>query len=168
MKVKRSPYRTKRATTFLPAIKQLPFRAAIRAKLNVLLSEYGSVYKVSEKTGIHRPTLERLLDGNAAILNSTADKIDEHYFVCWERREVRANKRRETTAERKAREALYKGQCDEEWRKESLRQAVENGNNFVPDMGSPEPLEVLKAAIPDPIMLTPQEQEAAWWGTAGF
>lgn len=123
----KAPYKKRTLTTWLPEIKQLPFRAAMAAKVNILLAEYGSVAKTAERVGIQESTLRRLMDGSPVVLPSTADKIDEHYFLCWERRELRHKGRKES----KARSAIAKRQIAAAWQQEAGRQAIENNVNFL-------------------------------------
>lgn len=130
----KAPYKKRTLTTWLPEIKQLPFRSSLLAKLNILLAEYGSIAKTAERTGLGEQTLRRLLNEPVSIPLGAGDKIDEHYFLCWERRELRHKGRKDS----KARSALAKQQTDEAWQKEAGRQAIENGANFVePAPGAP-------------------------------
>lgn len=148
MQGKRS-YKKRTLTTWLPEIKQLPFRAAMLAKVNILLAEYGSVAKTAERVGILESSLRRLMSGHPSLLPSTADKIDEHYFLCWERRELRHKGRKES----KARAKLAKQQTAEAWQKEAVRQAIENDVNFLEPAYGVSP-EAAKPNNPVPITST--------------
>lgn len=121
----------------LPTIKQLPFRSHLLAKLLLILREYGSRNKAAKKMGINRCQFSRWLResgdpkcGPCWLAPKSAELIDGHYAICWEKREIRARKERNRVALKEAVGvniiATWKEPADHaanEWNQEAIRQA---------------------------------------------
>jgi len=130
-------------TSWLPTIKQLPFRAAFLAKLTLIMAEYGTMTRAARRMGLAPAMLSRWLRedgpgcGAVSPKPKNAELIDHHYFICWERREMRhPAARRRKAALRKAQEAAARALADATWQKEAERQAIAGKANF---MEPPEP-----------------------------
>ena len=131
----------KRLTYWLPSVKQLPFRSALTAKLHLILSEYGNANRAAKQMGLPRAALSRWILQDFFPDPRNAALIDEHYFICWERRELRNMRKKEQRADpegyRAKREIEARLHSDAAWRAEAQRQAINGtGAFFEPPPGT--------------------------------
>lgn len=126
-------------TYSLPEIKQLPFRSHFQAKMNLIMAEYLTILRAGRKMKVDVATLRKWLNDGQRLPSQDRHlaKIDEHYFLCWERRELRQGRKAREKHNYEARRKAARITADQEWQKEAGRQAIDGTANFISPSTTP-------------------------------